>query len=202
MDAQESSSSPSAVEYIVTGGHWNREYQVTQSRTTIYHVENKSTSPNKPHLLFFAGNTTEGPVVGSAHTNRFSSDVQITLGDPNLPKTVTAAKLSKKGLMSFRYVIELEVDRQRRTFTWKRTEQADSFGPTASLKLTDEANEVVAVFLPGGGRVQRDGVVRLYADLGESVKLMTFIAALALREKTRSRAVNPTSDLAVPVTYS
>ncbi|EPS26527.1 hypothetical protein PDE_01464 [Penicillium oxalicum 114-2] len=197
-----SRSSPSSpVEYLITGGHWNSEYQVAHNGTVLYHVENKSLSPDKPHLIFFAGNTTGGPVVGSADTGRFSSDVQITLGDPHFPKTITATKLHKKGMVSLRYIMELEVDREKRTFTWKRTELADSFGPTASLKLTDEANEMVAIFLPGGGRVQSDGVVKLYADLGESFKLMTLIAALALREKTRAQSTKPTADLRFPVAY-
>lgn len=193
---------PSPTEYAVAGGHWNREYQVNLDGTTLYHVENTSPTPDKPSLTFYAGNSTDGPVVGSGKSIRFSSDIQITLGDPSLPKTVASAKLSKKGFMSTRYVFEMEIDRQTRTFVWKNTELNDSFGPTGSHKLVDEANEIVAVFSPGGGRVKKDGALHIYMDLGESFILMTLITALLLREKLRRSGNSPGDVLRVPATGS
>lgn len=199
---------PNPIEYAITGGYWNREYQVTLNDTTIYHVENKSPSPSKPHLIFFAGNSTQGPIVASGESTRFSSDIPITLGDPNLPKTVTSTKLSKKGVMSTRYIFELEVDRQMRTFAWKATGLNDSFGPTGSHKLVDETNEIMAVFSPGGGRVKQDGALYLHADLGETFVLTTLITALVLREKLRRSGrgggdnFGDTMAITIPSTYS
>lgn len=193
---------PSPAEYAITGGYWSKEYQVNLNGTTIYHVENKSPTPDKPNLIFYAGNSPDGPIVGSGESIRFSSDIQITLGDHALPKTVTSVKLNKKGFMSTRYVFEMEVDRQTRTFAWNHTELNDSFGPIGSHKLVDEKDGIVAVFSPGGGRVKKDGALQMHADLGESFVLVTVITALVLREKLRRSGDSPGGSLAVPSTYS
>jgi hypothetical protein len=193
--------SPNPVEYEITGGYWNSEYQVKLNGTTVYHVENKSPTPEKPKIIFFAGNSTDGPIVGSSASIRFSSDIQITLGDPGLPKTVTTTKLSKKGFMSSRYVFELEVDRQMRTFSWKDTGLNESYGPTGSHKLVNEADEIMAVFSPGGGRVKQDGALYLHVDLGESFVLMTLVTALVLREKVRRSGQGRGDTTVIPSTY-
>lgn len=193
---------PSPIEYAIIGGYWNKEYQVDLNGTTIYYVENKSPTPDKPNLTFYAGNSPDGPIVGSGESIRFSSDIQITLGDPTLPKTVTSVKLNKKGFMSTRYVFEMEVDRQIRTFAWKHTELNDSFGPIGSRKLVDEGDGIVAVFSPGGGRVKKNGALQMHADLGESFVLVTLITALVLREKLRRSGDSPGASLAIPSNYS
>ncbi|KAJ5876212.1 uncharacterized protein N7529_001796 [Penicillium soppii] len=180
---------PSATEYTITGGSWNAEYQVVLDGTTLYHVTNTSSTPDKPYLTFYAGDSADSPIVGSGKYISFSSNIQIILGDPDLPKTVTSAKLSKKGFMATRHVFQMEVDRQMRTFAWKNTELNDNFGPLGSHKLVNEANEVIASFLPGGARLKPDGALLLYADFGDSFVLMALITALVLREKTR-RSVN------------
>lgn len=90
--------------------------------------------------------------------------------------------------MSTRHVFQMEIDCQLQTFIWKNTELNDSFGPAGSRKLVDEANEIVAVFSPGGGRVKKDGALHIYIDFGESFGLMTLITALVLREKSRRSA--------------
>ncbi|KAJ5767653.1 hypothetical protein N7533_000236 [Penicillium manginii] len=175
-------------EYTVTGGSWNAEYQVVLDSTTLYHVKNESPTPDKPQLTFFAGNGANGPIVGSAKSVRFSSDIQITLESNSLDKTSTSARLSKKGLITTRHVFETEISHQKRTFTWKSSEMIDSFGPFQSLKLVDEENNVIACFFPGGTRLKPNGALLLYVDLGESFVLMILMAALALREKQRRSA--------------
>lgn len=195
---------PTPIEYAIAGGHWSREYRVNLNGTTIYHVENKSPAADKPRLIFFAGNSTQGPIVASGESTRFSSDIPITLGDPCLPNTVTSTKLRKKGFTTARYTFELEIDRQMRTFTWKNTRLNESFGPTRSHKLVDEANEIMAVFSPGGGRVKQDGALYLHADLGETFILTTLITALVLREKLRRSGSDSStipSQASMPSTY-
>ncbi|KAJ5364362.1 uncharacterized protein N7496_010075 [Penicillium cataractarum] len=189
------------IEYAVTGGYWNSEYQVNLNGSTLYHVVNESPTPDKPNITFFAGSSTDGPIVGSGVSIPFSSDIQITLGDPGLPKTVTSTKLSKKGFISTRYVFELEIDYQMRTFAWKDTSLNESFGPAGSHKLVDEANEIVAVFSPGGGRVKKDGALNVHVDLGETFILMALLTALVLREKVRRSAGGLADNSGMPSTY-
>jgi hypothetical protein len=173
-------------QYNIAGGNWNSEYQIIADDSTIYHVQNSSPSPEKPELIFYAGNNTNGQVVGTGKFVRFSSDVKISLGDPNNPeKTTCATTLSKKGFLSTRHTFQMDLHGEKRTFTWKNTESHESFGPTGSHKMVDEQNQVLAVLSPGGGRVQRDGYVNVYTFWGESFDLMVLVTALVLREKTR-----------------
>lgn len=176
------------IEYTITGGSWNAEYQIVLGSTTIYHVLNESPSPDKPQLTFYAGDSAKGSIVGSAKGIRFSSDIQIRLESDDLPGTSSSARLSKKGLIATRHMFQMEVGFQKQTFTWKSSEMADSFGPLRSLKLLDEANKVMAVLLPGGTRLKPNGALLLYVDPGESFLLMVLLAALSLREKQRRSA--------------
>ncbi|KAJ5981207.1 hypothetical protein N7499_001780 [Penicillium canescens] len=182
----EHSSKLEFTQYEIAGGNWNSEYQIRTDNSTIYHVQNLTSTPDKPELTFYAGTNTNGPVVGTGKFIRFSSDVKINLGDPSHPdKTTCTTTLSKKGFLSTRHTFQMDLHGEKRTFTWKNTESHESFGPTGSHKMVDEQNQVLAVLSPGGGRVQKDGYVNVYAFWGESFDLMVLVTALVLREKTR-----------------
>ncbi|KAJ5664590.1 hypothetical protein N7462_011403 [Penicillium macrosclerotiorum] len=181
----------SSTRYNISGGNWNSEYQVTSDGAVIYHVKNSSPSQDKPDLTFYSGASTDGSVAGSGKFVRFSSNIQLSLADPSQPSTTTSVCLNKKGIISTRYTLQMTIEGQARSLAWKNTEMNDSFGPSASHKLVDEANEVLAVFSPGGGRVQKDGVLEVFVDYGTQFDLMALIGALALREKSRKTNFGP-----------
>lgn len=175
--------------YQITRAFWGGSYQVAQSGTHLYHVDNSHLTPGKPDLTFHAGADTTSPVVGVCKYAHFSSNTEIGLGDPNQSHSMKWERMNSQGTMSPRHSFRVGFgDRTPETFTWKNTRSLGT-GMTGNLKLVHEPTQkVVSVFSASNGFSRKAGELEITAAYGKEFDFMVLITVLAICEGRQRRS--------------
>jgi hypothetical protein len=161
---------PTARTFQVLKKSFHRHYELLADHAKFY-ADTSLFTPKKPDLTLHAGTDAHGPIVAVSSFLRFSGQYKIGLGDP-AGIDIRWEDMKRESLRASAYRWEMELNRERRAFVWKRTRtvgvdnQAPSKMSVRNWKLVDaSSNEVLAVFTSDRS-FAKCGDLQIIADYG------------------------------------